>query len=69
MSAQFIVLFRGQPVRFTHRTAKRIWEVIPRNMASIFISEADAWLAVSQYEVKPFDFVTVEPLQQLEAAR
>ena len=69
MSAQFIVQFRGQPVRFTHRTAKRIWEVVPRSMASVFISEPDAWLAATQHELKPEEFVSVEPLQKLEAAR
>lgn len=67
MSAQFIVLFRGHPVRFTHRTAKRIWEATEREMASVFISEADAWLAVSQHEMRPLDFVSVDPLQQMEA--
>lgn len=68
MSAQFLVTFRGQPVRFTHRAAKRIWEIVPRSMASVFNSQASAKIVAAEHDLRPVESIAVEPLQKLEAA-
>ena len=65
MSAQFLVYFRGQPVRFKHHQARRVYEIVPRSMASIFISEADAWFAAMQYQLRP-DFTEVKSISELQ---
>ena len=63
MSAQFIARFRGQPVKFTHQAGKRIYEIVPRNMASVFPDEASAWFAAAQHQLRP-DCVTVTALAE-----
>lgn len=59
MSAYFIIRFRGFPVKLTYRAGKRIYETVERAAATTFLSEADAWLAVRQYEL---------PLQHTEVS-
>ena len=58
MSAHFLVRYRGQPVRFTYRAGQRLWEIVPRSLATPFIAEADAWHAACQHQLSP-QFVEV----------
>lgn len=53
MSAQFIVTFRGLPVRFTYATGKTVWGIVPLAKASLFVDEAGAWLAAYEHNVSP----------------
>ena len=56
MSAQFIVLFNGHAVRFLdqrsevggQKPARRVFELVNRENASIFVSEADGWAKVQR---------------------
>ena len=68
MSAQFIVTFRGQPVKFTYQAGKRIYEIVPRTMATVFISEADGWFAAAQHQMRPDHCAVVDYAQTSEVA-
>jgi hypothetical protein len=67
MSAQFIVRFRGQPVKFSHQAGHRVAEIVPRTMASVFTAEADAWLAAHQHILRA-EHVTVTSLEESAVA-
>lgn len=53
MSAQFIVLYREQPVRFVPVATANVYEVVSRDRASVFTSEADAWFEAYRYDLNP----------------
>ena len=64
MSAVFIVKCLLAPIRFVERTSARaVFEVAASEQrATPFVSEADAWLAIHQYGLKP-DQCQVVPLK------
>lgn len=60
MSAAFFLTLRGQYVRFTFCAGKAIAEIVERDHATPFWSEADAWLAAHQHRLN-IQWCEVEP--------
>lgn len=70
MSAQFFVMYRGLPVKFTYQAGKRVYEIVPRAQATPFVSEADGWFAAYQYrmEQQHVSVVSVNEVREAVAA-
>lgn len=68
MSAVFIVRFHGHPVRFRFAAGKSIYEVTTRELATPFISEADAWHAASHHGLSA-EFLAIDNLSAAPAAK
>ena len=52
MSATFFLMHRGQYVRLTYAAGKTVAQIVGRDQATPFISEADAWLAAHQHHLR-----------------
>lgn len=59
MSAHFFLLHRGEYIRVTYMAGKSVAQIVPKNKATPFLSEADAWHAAAQHHLRP-DWCEVE---------
>jgi hypothetical protein len=64
MSANFVVTYRGRPVRFTYTAGRMVYEIVAADQASPFLAAADGWYAAYQHGMRP-DFCDVVPAAQL----
>ena len=61
MSAYFLIRHRDIFIQVTYVAGRSVAQIVPRERATTFLSEADAWTAVHQYKLNP-DWCSVEPL-------
>ncbi len=52
MSAVFFLKFRDAYVQLTFVTGKTVAQIVGRDQATPFVSEADAWLACHQHHLR-----------------
>lgn len=52
MSAHFFLKHRGQYVRITYLAGRAVAQIVGKDQATPFLSEADAWLAAHQHHLR-----------------
>ena len=55
MSAQFVVIYKGAPVKFNGTTI----ELVPSTQASVFTDEASAWWSAYQAQLTPTELKVI----------
>lgn len=64
MSARFIVLFNGRPVRFGKWDERRVFSLVPKAEASGFVSATIARAQAARYRLRPAALIEVVPLSE-----
>lgn len=59
MSAYFFLKHRGEYIRVTYMAGKSVAQIVPKNKATPFLSEADDWIAAHTHHLRS-DWCEVE---------